>query len=64
MCDPSHTQFLGREQLYKSLALIGLIQKGKPLDEKIFLNYGDKGEENVFIHSTRCSSPPQVGNND
>lgn len=42
ICDPSKSQQIGRDQLYKSLALLGLIQKGKPLDEKVLLNYGDK----------------------
>lgn len=43
VCDPNYTNSFGRDQLYKSLALVALAQQGKPLDEKVLLNYADKG---------------------
>eukprot|EP00731_Ephydatia_muelleri_P028501 Em0020g145a len=35
LCDPIHSGFVVRGMFYKSLALIGLVQSGKPLEEKV-----------------------------
>lgn len=40
-CDPSATGSLGRDALYKSMALCALGQQGKGIDEKMLLKYGD-----------------------
>ncbi|XP_019853027.1 PREDICTED: sorting nexin-8-like [Amphimedon queenslandica] len=42
MCDPGLTNMIGRDQFYKSLALTALAQLGKPLEDKVLLNYTDK----------------------
>lgn len=52
LCDPSQISSLGRDQIYKSLAFIALLQKGKPLDPKILDSYGDKGVL-LFTHTLR-----------
>ena len=43
MCDTGLTGMIGRDQFYKSMALTALAQLGKPLEDKVLLNYTDKG---------------------
>ena len=50
MCDPSHTNYVGRDHLYKSLALVALAQQGKSLDDKVLLNYTDKGRISTYLN--------------
>ena len=49
MCDPGLTNMIGRDQFYKSLALTALAQLGKPLEDKVLLNYTDKGKFAVVV---------------
>lgn len=42
-CDPTGSGSVGRDALYKSMALCGLGQQGKGVGEKTLLNYGDAG---------------------
>ena len=44
MCDTHKSNKLGRDSVYKSLALVALAQQGKPLDDKVLSNYADKGK--------------------
>ena len=50
MCDPSRTNYVGRDHLYKSLALVALAQQGKSLDDKVLLNYTDKGRKSTYLY--------------
>ena len=50
MCDPSHTNYVGRDHFYKSLALVALAQQGKSLDDKVLLNYTDKGRKSTYLN--------------
>lgn len=50
MCDPSRTNYVGRDHFYKSLALVALAQQGKSLDDKVLLNYTDKGEISTYLN--------------
>lgn len=50
MCDPSRTNYVGRDHLYKSLALVALAQQGKSLDDKVLLNYTDKGRISTYLN--------------
>ena len=42
LSDPAKTGSVGRDGLYKSLALTALAQQGKSIDESALKNFGDK----------------------
>ena len=48
MCDPTGSGNVGRDGLYKSLALAALAQQGKGIDEKALHHYGESGERHVM----------------
>ena len=48
MCDPTGSGNVGRDGLYKSLALAALAQQGKGIDEKALHHYGESGESHVM----------------
>ena len=42
-CDPTGCGSVGRDGLYKSMALCAQAQQGKGVDEKLLLKLGDEG---------------------
>ena len=47
LSDPAKTGCVGRDGLYKSLALTALAQQGKTVDESVFKTFGEKGEGKI-----------------
>ncbi len=43
-CDPTGSGSLGRDALYKAMALSALGQQGKGVEEKNLLSYGEAGK--------------------
>ena len=55
MCDPTGSKNIGRDGLYKSLALAALAQQGKGIDEKVLQHYGESGE----CHLVKLGDKPE-----